>query len=202
MILTDFEKIIVNEINKGNVNDPLTYREWMLRNESDRAIQENNTEFNRYMITFLQTVKRLEESNLLMLSPVFDNLPFKNKFLERLIPNNNMYASNDYLAMIRSFRYEATAYSIRIYPMPELTSFIERGYMTKDEVKYLEEVRARKNANRLTIIIALASLIGSALFSFLPWWMDRDKVEDVNVKTIQGVESYIETIKNIEENTK
>jgi hypothetical protein len=66
-----------------------------------------------------------------------------------------------------------------IIPLPDLPDFVVRGYMTTEEYFLHEENHDRKKAQRLTVIIAIISIVAallSSLFQYLTYTTERQVI--------------------------
>jgi len=176
MILEEWEIELIDSWLKGEKNTIEAYLQHDYRTNKE--------------IQFLSLVKRLEKYNLIL--SVSTRIP--------LHPNNISVAYDYYNVKQLHPKFVSME---RIIPLPELHQFKENGYKTKQELRYDKEERDRKNAQKLTLVVALASIGVSALFSLFsflfPWppaLFKSDAPQEVIVVNQTGNEELMKFIES------
>lgn len=168
MLLTQLQKDIVNAINDGRVNNIQTFIEQFCQENLNSSgvsffrIGETPYHYdeNHYddivskVRIYISLLKVLEMNNFIFLipapSPGYSGVT--NEIITHLSNNLNS----------------------RIVPyMAELNEFIQRKWLTNQEVAYEEEKNDRKKSQRLTLVVAIGSLVLTSLLNYFSYTTDR-----------------------------
>ncbi len=208
MVLTDFQKGIIESIADGNVTDINTFisyhcrlkkktikplgrhkdffKDFLLHSsvEYDVYIPLNREEFINKIKTFFLILKLLEREGLIYVRKKEDfkkdhvSIYVDNLNEEKILPDNII------------FDIISPYYGKEIEFIPELNSLVDRNFLTREEQVILEEKRDRIKSQRLTLIVAVVSIFGTlftVLFQYYTFTNER-------IVTIKNEKSPLDTI--------
>lgn len=205
MRLSDYQKKIIKSINTKEVNNIFSFIQKYCPIDDKVADSEIVLRINDVGYAIRDELKMIDNLR---------NLTFVLSLLER---SNLMYqttevgtvsmattSSNQNLSYI--FDFVSAHRKIHYLPTEELKTFIKNNYLTNEEIEYQEERKSRKKAQRLTIIVALGTLIITTIFNYFTYTTDRTviiKNKDAFSDTISVniIDSKEEIKTNIESDT-
>lgn len=177
MTLTSFQKNLVGSILAGKCNDIQSF----LHSHCDLAETTNNTRNFYYEANFYPRGIKVYVPNddavalarLKEFVSLWDKLDRSGLIYSSSIPPGNwslppiLTASSELntsmLSIIKDFNKK------EIVAFPELSDFVARGHFTSEEYFLREENRDRKRAQRLTLLIAVVSILATLAGAFLQY---------------------------------
>jgi hypothetical protein len=129
-------------------------------------IPKDDENFFRILVQFISTLENLQSQKLIFLYKhrEKDSLKF-------LILNANMSINQNIQTIISDYE------DITIIPFPNILDFVKNNFLSNEEKAYLEEKKARINAQRITLLIACITIamgIFQTFFNFYTFPLQRD----------------------------
>jgi hypothetical protein len=203
MKLTKFQKNVTDKIKTGEIKDiknfadqfadltPSTYTQSIrlskkeftaeIRNGMGIWIFKNEDEGLKRFFEFVSLCDYLESNKIIT------------KILKNMRAENDTFFANIFVgdgseraAGLMNFIENYLDYNIA--PLPGINEFIERNYLTTDEYNLEQEKADRQNAQRITVGVAIFTVVASAFINYLIYSKDR------NV-TIMNKDAFKDTIK-------
>lgn len=221
--LTEFQKKIIDKIISREVNDIYSFFKelfgWKYRNYIWSGYKEIINEDYQHDCDYLYEINKDQIEDIrLKISEYISlfNLIEKNNYIysieikKRIFMPLMIFKSATQIDELKLFDlmninqliYNRSKYEF--FPSPELAAFKERGYITVQQEILLKEIKERKRAQYLTIIVALLSIF-VGLMSIIVDIVYSGKDRDVNIKNENAFKDtifvkYVKDNENIDSN--
>jgi hypothetical protein len=212
MKLTDFQKKLVDDIRDGNVTDLKSFNErhiefekanykgvgergmslrrrdqtrgsFVVRSSTEVKIFKNENETFKKYLEFIALWDYLE-ANRIIVRVMKARSGEINEYFFYFFKNDGQTPNQDFHSII----WDYLDYDIA--PLPTISDYIARGYLTAEEYNLEQEKRDRRTAQQVTIGIAIFTVVASSLFNYFTYTKDRYvyiKNEDAFKDTIKVI---------------
>jgi hypothetical protein len=191
-IFFNFDKSLIkpsgmhNDPYKDGLVDPGIDKEIYIVKEQDDAIQK----IRDYSVV----IHRLEKNDLIYLNNIENDKDIRKSFYAE--KPKGLFPDRVLFNILNKF------YNQEIIVTPELKDFVDRNYLTFEENEIFEERKHRIKAQRLTIIIAIFSIlgtIGTTLFQYFTYTNERVVLiknenafsDTLNIRIIDEMKNHI-----------
>ncbi len=186
MKLSDFQKTVIKSLLSGKcttIDSFLTEFGELTQEKASGNSYIANTSFERDSPVYVPKNRELTETRLKEYVSLLDRLQ---KIGLIYTVSFDLQAKGLFPLFTAAFGPDVALLSLvidrlkkEIVPLPELSEFVLRGYLTTEEYIAKEENRDRKKAQRLTLIIAIISITAtflSSLFQYLTYTTERNVI--------------------------
>jgi hypothetical protein len=167
--LQDYISSFIETIDQQNTFGIYVEDDFVINANENLKILKDPSEAIASILKFLALCRRLESRDLIQLI----NKPIEKQSIPKLMERKEIKKDNYSISInknIVSLYRENGGFSISVNS--ELYSFIENNFLTQEEVQLKEERASRVRAERITLIIATASILFSTLTSIGIAWFN------------------------------
>ncbi|MDD5362274.1 MAG: hypothetical protein PHN88_09090 [Ignavibacteria bacterium] len=195
MTLSEKQKKYVNQLLLGEITDIFSFigknielEEAKEKSDYDSLVYRIKTGWGKpflikdvedvynSLLNFLVLIEMLEKKGLVFIRNLNDKYDISFQTIS-IVHADKILLIN---SLIKDYEYRL------IFPTPELFDFARRGFISQDEYFSIEENKDRKKAQKLTLIIAIASIIFGCIttsFQYFTYSKEREVIISKNKDT-------------------